>query len=80
MDIRMESDTQRIDDTVLALLLLGLHDGDRVWKSFDWDAMNRLHAQGQISSPVGTARSVALTADGKARAQALLQAMFGKQD
>ena len=27
----MELDTQRIDDAVLALLLLGLHDGDRVW-------------------------------------------------
>lgn len=29
----------RIDDAVLALLLLGLHEGDRAWKSFDWDAM-----------------------------------------
>jgi hypothetical protein len=30
-------------DCVLALLLLGRHDGQRVWKSFDWDAMDRLH-------------------------------------
>ena len=39
----MKLDTDRIDDAVLALLLLGLHEDDRVWKSFDWDAMNRLH-------------------------------------
>ena len=75
----MELDTQRIDDTVLALLLLGLHDGDRVWKSFDWDALERLHAQGHISNPVGSTKSVVLTAQGKAKAHALLQAMFGKQ-
>jgi hypothetical protein len=34
----MELDTKRIDAAVLALLLPGLHDGCRVWKSFDWDA------------------------------------------
>lgn len=39
----MPLDTNRIDDAVLALLMLGLHEGDRAWKTFDWDAMNRLH-------------------------------------
>ncbi len=39
----MEPDTDRIDEAVLALLYLSLHDGTRAWKSFDWDAMNRLH-------------------------------------
>ena len=47
----MEIDTERIDEAVLALLLLGLHDGSRVWKSFDWDAMERLHAKNFISIP-----------------------------
>ena len=47
----MELDTQRIDDAVLALLLLGLHDGDRVWKSFDWYALGRLHEQGHSQTP-----------------------------
>jgi hypothetical protein len=75
----MELDNQRIDDAVLALLLLGLHDGDGVWKSFDWDALDRLHAQGHISNPVGKAKSVVLTSQGKAKAQALLQTLFGKQ-
>jgi hypothetical protein len=48
----MEIDTDRIDDAVLALLLLGLHDGCRVWKGFDWEAMRRLHDKGLISDPV----------------------------
>ena len=47
----MAIDTDRIDDCVLALLLLGRHDGCRVWKSFDWDAMDRLHKKGLISDP-----------------------------
>ena len=42
-DMVMELDQDKIDDVVLALLYLGLHDGARAWKSFDWDAMDRLH-------------------------------------
>jgi Domain of unknown function (DUF6429) len=75
----MELDTQRIDDAVVALLLLGLHEGDRVWKSFDWDALGRLHEQGHISNPVGSAKSMVLTPQGNTKAQALLLSMFGKQ-
>lgn len=74
----MPLDTDRIDDAVLALLLLGLHEGDRAWKSFDWDAMQRLHARGLISDPVGKAKSVVFTPPGRARAEALLQSLFGR--
>jgi len=41
-------DLDRIDDAVLALMHLTLHDKNkysglvRAWKSLDWDAMNRL--------------------------------------
>ena len=45
----MEIDTDRIDEAVLALLYLGLHDRYRAWKGFDWDAMERLHEKGLIS-------------------------------
>ena len=31
----MPLDPDRIDDAVLALLFLGLHEGQRAWKSFD---------------------------------------------
>jgi hypothetical protein len=60
----MAIDTDPIDDCVLALLLLGRHDGQRVWKSFDWDAVDRLHKKGLISDPVGRAKSVVLTTKG----------------
>ena len=71
-----EPDTNRIDEAVLALLLLGLHDGSRVWKGFDWDAMDRLHASGMISDPQSRARSVVLTDEGRARAEALFDKLF----
>jgi hypothetical protein len=38
----MELDHAKIDDAVLALLQLGLHDGYRAWKGFDWDSLGRL--------------------------------------
>lgn len=72
----MKLDENRIDDAVLALLMLGLHNGNRAWKSFDWDALGRLHAKGLISDPVGPAKSVVFTAEGQAQAAKLLDALF----
>jgi hypothetical protein len=46
-------DTDRIDDAVLALLWLGVHDKNgATWKSFDWAAMERLHEQGAVRNTV----------------------------
>jgi hypothetical protein len=53
-----------------------LHDGCRVWKGFDWDAMERLHQKGLISDPVGKAKSVVLTAEGQREAERLFAQMF----
>ena len=72
----MELNTDRIDAAVLALLLLGLHDGCRVWKTFDWDAMNRLHEKGFISDPVSKAKSVVITVQGQREAERLFRTMF----
>ncbi len=72
----MDIDTDRIDQAVLALLLLGRHDGDRVWKTFDWDAMNRLHEKGYISNPVSKTKSVVLTETGEREAERLFQLLF----
>jgi Mn-dependent DtxR family transcriptional regulator len=47
-----------------------------VWKTFDWDAMNRLHDKGMISDPVGKAKSVVLTEEGQREAERLFQEMF----
>jgi hypothetical protein len=72
----MEINTAHIDDCVLALLLLGRHGGQRVWKSFDWAAMGRLHEKGLISDPVGRAKSVVLTDEGLATAERLFRELF----
>ena len=78
-DVGMELDQDKIDDVVLALLYLGLHDGARTWKSFDWDAMDGLHEKGYISNPQSKAKSVVFTEEGLERAQKLLEALFGKR-
>jgi hypothetical protein len=65
----MAIDTDRIDDCVPAVLPLGRHDGQRVWKSFGWDAMDGLQKKGMISNPVGRAKSVVLTNEGLERAE-----------
>jgi hypothetical protein len=74
----MELDTNKIDDAVLALLYLGLHDGARAWKGFDWDAMDRLCERGYISDPRSKAKSVVFTEEGLERAKRLLEKLFGK--
>jgi uncharacterized protein DUF6429 len=75
----IDLDTDRIDDAVLALLLLGRHDHVRAWKGFDWDAMERLHSKGFISDPVGKAKSVVFTEPGLKRAEALFEELFSKR-
>ena len=69
-------DPERIDDAVLALLWLGLHDGWRAWKGFDWDALDRLHRKGMISDPVGKAKSVVFTEEGLREAERLFGELF----
>ena len=63
----MEIDRDKIDEAVLALLWLTLHDERRAWKGFDWDALERLHARGLIADPVNKAKSVILTDEGMNR-------------
>ena len=75
----MDIDQDRIDEAVLALLFLGRHDGMRTWKSFDWAAMERLHAKGLISDPVGKAKSVVLTDDGLRQSEASLRKLFASR-
>jgi Domain of unknown function (DUF6429) len=76
----MPLDTDRIDDAVLALLYLGLHQKYRAWKGFDWEAMNRLHEKGMIDNPRGKAKSVVFSEEGLRRSKELLEAMFVRKD
>src|SRR3954449_2320423 len=76
----MALDTDKIDDAVLALLFLTLHDHWRAWKGFDWDALDRLYQKGLIDDPVNRAKSVVFTEEGLKRAEELFRAMFGYSD
>ena len=72
----MTIDTDKIDETVLALLYLTLHDGVRAWKGHDWEALNRLHRKGMILNPIGKAKSVVLTDQGLAESERLFRELF----
>ncbi len=76
---RMELDTDKIDQAVLALLALGQHEGYRTWKAFDWEVMARLYEKGYITDPVTKAKSVLFTEDGARESQRLLQTLFGRE-
>lgn len=74
----MEYDQDKVDDAVLALLNLTLHDGARAWKGFDFDVMDRLHAKGYILDPHTKNKSVVLTQEGLKRSENLFEKLFGK--
>ena len=69
-------DASKIEDTVLALLGAFAFDGGRVWKRFDFEVMEALHAKGLISDPRGRAESVYLTETGLLRARSLADRLF----
>ena len=64
----MEIDLDKIDETVLGLLWLTLHDERRAWKGQDWG--------GLIENPVNKAKSVVLTDEGLRRAKELFHHPF----
>ena len=72
----MDIDKDKIDEAVLALLYLTLHDGVRAWKGHDWDALDRLYRKGMIENPVGKAKSVVLTDEGLAKSERLFRNLF----
>jgi hypothetical protein len=79
----MDLDIEKIDEAVLALLFLTLHDvdefGGRAWKGHDWSALNRLHEKGLIGNPQSKAKSVVLDAEGIKAAERAFHRMFVKK-
>lgn len=69
----MDYDIERAAELVLALMQLGLHEGSRTWKGYDWEVLDHLHQQGLISNPASKAKSVVLTEDGEARSRAMFE-------
>jgi hypothetical protein len=74
----MINDTDKIDDAVLALFWLTLHDERRAWKGFDWDTLDRLHRKGLIADPANKAKSVVLSDEGLRRSEELFRVMFAR--
>lgn len=72
-------DKDKIDEAVLALLYLGLHNDQCVWKSFDWDAMDRLHEKGYIGDPASKAKSVVLSDEGLREAEQTFHRLFSRK-
>jgi hypothetical protein len=75
----MDIDENKVDEAVLALLWLTLHDERRAWKGFDWDALDRLHRKGLILDPVGKAKSIVLTDEGLRRSEELFAELFERE-
>jgi hypothetical protein len=74
----MNPDPEKIDDAVLALLLLGLHEQCRAWKGHDWDALDRLHKKGYISNPASRAKSIVFSDDGLREAERVFAKLFSR--
>ena len=72
----MKLKTSAIDDAVLGLLYLTLHNTNRAWKNHDFDTMDRLHEQGLIERPAGKAKSVVLTEEGLQKAERIFMQCF----
>jgi hypothetical protein len=75
----MDIDEDKIDDAVLALLWLTLHDGFRAWKGFDWGTTDRLFKKGMIADPANKAKSFILTDEGLKRSEELFRKLFAKK-
>lgn len=75
----MKIDEKKVDEAVLALLYLTLHDECRAWKGHDWDAMNRLYEKGLIFDPVNKAKSVVLAEEDLLEAERLFNKLFVRE-
>ncbi|GCF11970.1 DUF6429 family protein [Dictyobacter arantiisoli] len=70
----------KIDEVVLALMQLTLHDTNRAWKGFDWDVLDRLYEKGWIDSPRNKTKSIGLTEEGLANSSSFFEKHFGSID
>jgi hypothetical protein len=75
----MDYDENKIEEIVLGLMYLTLHDEVRAWKGFDFRVLDRLHEKGFIRDPKNKARSVVLTEEGLARSKELFEKHFARR-
>ena len=75
----MEFDERKIDEAVLALLYLTLHDGNHAWKTIDFATLDRLQVQRFLFGTVTRAKSVVFTEKGLRAAEQLAAKQFAKK-
>ena len=73
----MTHNQTKIDETVLAMLLLTLHEENRAWKGHSFEVLDRLYEKGYIYNPKGKVKSVVLTDEGLAKAREVFDGLFG---
>ena len=76
----MDYDENKVDEVVLALMYLTLHDEVRAWKGFDFAVLDRLCEKGFICDPKNKTKSVVLTNEGLARSKAMFEEHFGRRE
>jgi hypothetical protein len=72
----MEIDHDKINEAVLVLMRLTLHDERRACESYDWVVTDRLHLKGLICDPANKTTSVVLTDEGLQKAEDPFKALF----
>jgi hypothetical protein len=72
----MNLNQEKVEEAVLAVLWLTLHDTVAAWKTIDWATMDRLHQKGLISNPARRAKSVIFTEEGLAEAERVAKKIF----
>ena len=72
----MATDTKKIDEAVLALLYLTLHDRSHASTNGAPAVLRRLHTSGMVEDPSASWDSVELTDEGLQRSKTLFHAMF----
>ena len=74
----MQLNPDKIDDATLALLWLNMDETGSAWKTFSWNATDRLHEKELISNPIGKAKSVGLSEEGARRGEMLARKLFAR--
>ena len=74
----MEYDDAKMQDAMLALFGVFEFENSRVWKRYEFAAMEALHEQGWITDPRGRNESVYLTEERMSKAKALAARCFAR--
>lgn len=76
----MEYDNDKIDETVLAVLLLTLHQDYYAWKNINFDVVDRLYEKGYIDNPKNKNKSICFTDEGLEKGREIFDRLFGKEN